>query len=164
MNIRDRILSCLVLTFCLNTAVFGVEMKPSLTLDMAKKMADVCEAKAIKEGWRKVSIAIYDDSANLLLFRRQDGAFFHSAKVARAKAYTSSGFPFSTRAFGDLAYKNPDRPHGIEEFEGFVMFPGGVPVLTKDGVLIGGIGVSGATADQDESCAEAGIEAVGGQL
>ena len=164
MRICDRIVSCLLLVFCLNTAALGVEMKPSLTLDMAKKMADVCEAKAIQEGWRKVSIAIYDDSANLLLFRRQDGAFFHSAKVARAKAYTSSGFPFSTRAFGDLAYKNPDRPHGIEEFEGFVMFPGGVPVLTKDGVLIGGIGVSGATADQDESCAEAGIEAVSGQL
>lgn len=164
MRICDRIVSYLLLVFCLNTAALGVEMKPSLTLDMAKKMADVCEAKAIQEGWRKVSIAIYDDSANLLLFRRQDGAFFHSAKVARAKAYTSSGFPFSTRAFGDLAYKNPDRPHGIEEFEGFVMFPGGVPVLTKDGVLIGGIGVSGATADQDESCAEAGIEAVSGQL
>jgi len=44
------------------------------------------------------------------------------------------------------------------------MFAGGVPILTKDGVQIGGIGVSGATADQDESCAEAGIEAVSGQL
>ena len=164
MDIRNQVLSFLLLMFCLNTATFGIEMKPSLTLDMAKKMADVCEAKAVQEGWRKVSIAIYDDSANLLLFRRQDGAFSHSAKVARAKAYTSSGFPLSTRAFGELAYKKPDRPHGIEEFEGFVMFAGGVPILTKDGVQIGGIGVSGATADQDESCAEAGIEAVSGQL
>ena len=56
----------------------------------------------------------------------------------------------TTREIGDLAYKNKDRGHGIEHVPGVVTFPGGVPIITKSGAHLGGIGVSGATADQDE--------------
>ena len=66
----------------------------------------------------------------------------------------------STRALGDLAYQDPKRPHGIEQVSGLVVFAGGLPIMTQSNVHIGGIGVSGATADQDEECAIAAIEAV----
>ena len=139
---------------------WALDTKPYLTLDMAEKMADACEAKATAEGWRKVNIAIYDDGGNLKLFRRQDGAFMHSIQIAQLKGRTSAGLPRSTRALGEFAYANPERPYGIELVPGFAVFPGGLPIVTADGAQIGGIGVSGATGDQDEECAQAGIDAV----
>ena len=136
----------------------------SFTLEMAKKMADACEALAEKKSWRKINIAIYDDGGNLKLFRRQDNSYLHSIKIAQLKAQTSAGLPMSTRQLGDLAFKDKERPHGIEYVEGFVVFPGGLPILTSNGVQLGGIGVSGATAAQDEECAQAGLEAISKEL
>ena len=144
--------------------VQAIEQKPYLTLDMAQKMADACEAMAEAEGWRKVNIAIFDDGANLKLFRRQDGSFTHSIQIAQLKARTSAGVPRTTRALGDFTYTNPDRPYGIEQVPGFVVFPGGLPIIAGDGTQIGGIGVSGATGDQDEQCAQAGLDAIADQL
>ncbi|MEM7467546.1 MAG: heme-binding protein [Pseudomonadota bacterium] len=137
----------------------GLETKPYLTLAMAKKMADACEAKATSAGWRKINIAIYDDGGNLKLFRRQDGAFMHSIQIAHLKARTSAGMPRSTRALGELNYSK-DHPYGIEQVPGLVIFPGGLPILTASGQQIGGIGVSGATGDQDEECAQVALDAV----
>ena len=131
---------------------------------MAQKMADACEAKAEAGGWRKVNIAIFDDGANLKLFRRQDGSFTHSIQIAQLKARTSAGVPRTTRALGDFTYTNPDRPYGIEHVPGLVVFPGGLPIIAGDGTQIGGIGVSGATGDQDEACAQAGLDAIADQL
>ena len=148
----------------LSAPAWALETKPVLTLEMANRMADACEAKAVAEGWRKINIAIYDDGANLKLFRRQDGAFVHSIKVAQLKGHTSAGLPRSTRALGDFNYSNPQKPYGISDVPGFVVFPGGLPILTADGVHIGGIGVSGATGDQDEQCAQAGIDAIADML
>lgn len=139
---------------------FSIPVKPFLTLDMAIKIADSCEKKAKSEGWRKVNIAIYDGGGNLKLFRRQDGAYLHSVKIAQLKGHTASGLPRTTRALGELNYKNGSRPLGIEEVPGFVVFPGGVPIYAKDGQQIGGIGVSGATGDQDEECAKVGIASI----
>lgn len=153
----------LVLTLLAQT-LGALETKPVLSLAMAKTMADACEAKAAAEGWRKINIAIYDDGGNLKLFRRQDGAFMHSIQVAQLKARTSAGIPRSTRKLGEFAYAEIDRPHGIQEVPGFVVFPGGLPILTAAGEQLGGIGVSGATGDQDELCAQAALDAVADEL
>lgn len=153
-----------ILVYLLSTPVIALESKPVLSLSMAQKMADACEAKAQKEGWRKVNIAIYDDGGNLKLFRRQDGAYMHSIQVSQLKGRTSAGIPRSTRALGEINYSNADKPYGIDAVPGFVVFPGGLPILTKSGVQLGGIGVSGATGDQDEECAQAGIDAIADQL
>ena len=75
----------LVLATALLQPAWAVGTKPYLTLEMATKMADACEAKANAEEWRKVNIAIYDDGGNLKLFRRQDGAYLHSIKIAKLK-------------------------------------------------------------------------------
>ena len=139
---------------------FSLGSKPYLTLEMAEKMADACENIAKESNWRSVNIAIYDDGANLKLFRRQDNSFLHSIEIAHLKAKTSAGLPMSTRALGNLAYQDPTRPHGMEQGSGLVVFAGGLPIMTQSNVHIGGIGVSGATADQDEECAKTAIDAV----
>lgn len=161
----SRLIAAVVLSAGIyTTSAAALETRPVLTLTMARTMADACEAKAAAEGWRKVNIAIYDDGGNLKLFRRQDGAFLHSVKIAQLKGHTSSGFPRPTRALGDIAYADPARPHGIQEVPGFVVFPGGLPILTAAGIQLGGIGVSGATADQDEQCGQAGLDAIADEL
>lgn len=139
----------------------ALEQRAILSLELAKKMADACESKARSEAWRTVNIAIFDAGGNLKLFRRQDDAFLGSVDIAQLKARSSVMIPLPTRDIGDkIAYKEPNRPHGIEHVPGIVVFPGGLPIKTKDGQLLGGIGVSGATSDQDEQCAQAGIDAI----
>ena len=154
----------LIAMMCASFVAVALETKPYLTLGMAKKIADVCEAKALAEGWRAVNIAVYDDGGNLKLFRRQDGAFLHSIRIAQLKGQTSAGMPRSTRELGEINFANPAHPLGIEHVPGLVVFPGGLPVMTAAGIQIGGVGVSGATADQDEACAAAGIAAISEML
>lgn len=147
------------LSFCAN----ALETKSVLSLALANKMADACEQKANAEGWRKINIAIYDDGGNLKLFRRQDGAFMHSIQIAQLKGRTSAGMPRSTRQLGEINYSKT-HPYGIEQVPGLVIFPGGLPIITAAGEHIGGIGVSGATGDQDEQCAQAALDAIAADL
>src|SRR5215471_19657155 len=81
----------------------AIETKPTLTLDVAKKMAAACEAKAKQEKWL-MNIAVVDDGANLVYFEQMDGAFKGSSYIAQHKAMTSANFPFPTRRFGELAF------------------------------------------------------------
>jgi glc operon protein GlcG len=131
------------------------DMRSMLTLATAKKMVDACEQKAKAEGW-KVIIAIVDDGGNLKYFSRMDESFLLSVKVAQLKANTSAAVPFSSRRFGEIAKANP----GVELVPGTATFPGGLPIITASGKHLGGIGVSGASADQDEACAQVALDAV----
>jgi len=144
----------LIIIFSCMATKLGSEESSILSLDVTKKMAEICEELAIKSKWRPIVIAIYDSGGNLKLLHRQDGSFLMSLQIAKLKARSSAGLPMTTRQIGDLAYKNKDRGHGIEHVPGVVTFPGGVPIITKSGAHLGGIGVSGATADQDEECAK----------
>ena len=149
--------------------LFSVAVKSSsdndqtLTLEIAKKMAEICEKLAVDSKWRPIVIAIYDSGGNLKLLHRQDNSYLMSLQIAKLKASSSAGLPMTTRQIGDLAYKNKERGHGIEHVPGVVIFPGGVPIITKSGAHLGGIGVSGATADQDEECAKLALsQTIGG--
>ncbi|HEX7810369.1 MAG TPA: heme-binding protein [Burkholderiales bacterium] len=137
----------------------AVEQRPFLTLEVAKKMAAACEAKAKEQGW-KMNIAIVDTGGNLKYFLRQDDSFLKSIEIAQMKAGTSAGFPFSTKQIADIATKIP----GIAFVPGIATFEGGLPILTADGKHVGAIGVSGASAEQDGVCAQAGLDAVKGDL
>ena len=135
-------------------------------LAIATKMADACEAKATQEGW-KMNIAVVDAGADLVLFRRMDGAFLGSIDIAQMKARTSAMFPFPSRGLGEIAFGKdgePGRTPGIAFVPGVAAFPGGLPIKTAAGAHLGGIGVSGGTGDQDEACAQAGLDAVADQL
>ena len=140
-------------------SALALEQHPVLSLDVAKKMAAACEAKAKQEGW-KMNIAIVDNGGNLKFFLREDDAFLKSIEIAQLKAGTSAGFPFSTKQIGEITTKIP----GIAFVPGIVTFEGGLPILTADGKQVGAIGVSGGTAEQDGICAQASVDAVKSDL
>ena len=164
-RVRGPMTLAAYLVICSSAGV-AAETKPTISLDIAKKMVAACEAKAKQEGW-KMNIAIVDDGANLVAFVRMDGAYLGSVLIAQHKAMTSAKFPFSTRQFSEIAFGKEGKPAmvpGIANFPGIVAFAGGLPIMTANKVQIGGIGVSGGTSDQDEQCAQAGIDAVKGEL
>jgi glc operon protein GlcG len=152
----------MLLAIGLSQQASALDKTSVLSLDLAKKMAAGCEAKAKEMGW-KMNISVVDGGANEVFFERMDGSYLGSGDIARHKAETSAHFPFPTRGIEQLAYgkdlKGGSLP-GLALVPGIVAFAGGLPVMTEDKVHIGAIGVSGGTADQDEMCAQAGIDAV----
>lgn len=129
----------------------------SLSLEMAKIMADAAEKSAISQGL-KIVIAIMDNHGNLKYYRRMDGNNFVSVRMAQLKALTSASIPVSTK---DLAKRNEDDPNGpYLGVPGIVLLEGGLPILTKEGEHIGSIGISGANPHLDGLCAKAGLEAI----
>lgn len=141
-------------------SAIAIEQRPFLTLEVAKKMADACEARAKQEGW-KMNIAILDSGGNLKHFSRMDDSFLKSIDIALIKAETSAGFPFSTKQVGEIA---ATRVPGIAHVPGIATFEGGLPIMTADGKHVGSIGVSGASAEQDGVCAQAALDAVKNDL
>ena len=131
------------------------ETRPILTQTTAKKMADACEQFARGKGW-KIIVAIVDAGGVLKQFSRMDDSFMISVEISQIKAHTSAGVPVSSRKFGEIAKANP----GLELVPNTATFAGGLPIITASGAHIGGIGVSGATGDQDEECAQVALDAV----
>ena len=128
----------------------------SLTLSEANRMVQAALSKADELGV-SVSIAVSDAGGNLLAFNRMAGASAISATVAQGKAAASAGFG---RASGSLQAASPVIQAVISAMGGRMLpAQGAVPVL-KDGELVGAIGGSGATAQQDEDCAQAGLDAL----
>ena len=109
-----------------------------------------------------MDIAIVDAGANLKAFARMDGAWLGSIDIALKKARTARLFNFPTGALGELS--QPGGPlYQIEVSNGgLITFPGGVPLMAEDGTVIGAIGVSGSTVEDDHAVATAGAAALGG--
>ena len=157
------VLCMLPFTFSLMADGHALKTKPVINLAMAKVMADACEADQAASGYSPINIAIVDAGGDLVLFRRQNDAFLLSIDIATKKAISSAGIPFPTRLVEELVYGKDGKPGvipGLAHSKDIVAFAGGLPIRTKDGVLLGAIGVSGATADEDEQCAAAAIKAV----
>ena len=123
-----------------------------IALGQAMKAADAAMAQAGKMN-RKMSIAVVEPTGELVYFRKMDGAPYSSTDLARGKAVTSAKFRRPSRAFQEQINK------GNQYFLTFnvVAAPGGL-VLVADGKLVGAIGVSGGTGDEDEEVAKAGVE------
>ena len=141
----------------------SIKMKPVINLEIAKIMADACENHQKKTGYRPVNIAIVYSGGDLVLFRRQNNSFLLSIDIAIAKANSSAGIPVPTRTIQDIVYGKdgkPGRVPGLAHSKIIVAFHGGLPIKTKNGTLLGAIGVSGATGDEDEQCANAALLAV----
>lgn len=136
------------------TSAHALDSKPVLSLEAAEKMALACDRHAASKGW-KLNIAVLDDGGGLLYFRRHPGSFRGSVDISINKAYTATQFGFPTRLWGSTIVKMAP---GIELTPRLIAFPGGLPVKAGD-ALVGGIGVSGGTGDQDEECAQVGIDA-----
>ena len=107
-----------------------------------------------------VNVSVVDAGGREIAFLRGDGAFLPSGQIARDKAYTAVGFGMATGEFYAALSAEPDVLAGITGQPNVAAFPGGLPICS-DGELVGGIGVSGASAKQDEICAKAGLQAMG---
>lgn len=127
----------------------------NITLEQAEKMINAAKAKSIEID-TKMNIAIVDAGANLLAFARMDGAWLGSLDISIKKAKTARFFDMNTGAIGGLS--QPGGPlFNIEHSnEGLITFPGGIPVKDAEGNIIGAIGVSGSSVENDHTVAKAG--------
>jgi uncharacterized protein GlcG (DUF336 family) len=134
----------------------------SLTLEDAKQMLSAAEAKAGSLGI-PYCVAVVDAGGHLVAFVRQDGALIGSIDLAINKAATARIFDKTTAVLATLAQSG--RPlFGIQECNSgkVVIFGGGVPVIL-DGTIVGAVGASSGTVEQDIAVAEAAITALGHQ-
>ena len=137
---------------------------PALTTkDISLEQANAVVAAAIEKAAAidtKMDIAVVDAGGNLKAFARMDGAWLGSIDIAMKKARTARWFDMPTGAIGGLS--QPGGPlYNIEHSNGgLITFPGGVPIMSG-GDVIGAIGVSGSTVEDDHAVAEAGAAAAG---
>jgi uncharacterized protein GlcG (DUF336 family) len=131
----------------------------SITLAQAEKMIAAAQKKSIELD-TKMNIAVVDAGANLVAFARMDGAWLGSLDISIKKAKTARFFDMNTGVIGELS--QPGGPlFNIEHSNGgLISFPGGVPVKNAAGAVIGAIGVSGSSVENDHAVAEAGMKAL----
>jgi uncharacterized protein GlcG (DUF336 family) len=137
----------------------SVRLQQTLTYAGARAVVDAAAARAQALAV-PTNIAVVDLSGGLLAFARLDGAPLLSGSIAQDKAYTVAAFNgVPTHAWFGLIEAEPALREGIVHRDRLVIYAGGVPV-TVDGALVGAVGVSGGTAEQDRQIAEAGAGAV----
>lgn len=131
-----------------------------MTLALALKMIQAAEEKAKSINVPQI-VTVLDAGANLVAQHRMDGAILASIDISYNKAFTGVSTKTPTHLLRESA--GIDGPlFGLNTTNGgrIVLFGGGYPVTDKNGELIGSIGVSGGTVEEDMACAEAGLEAV----
>src|SRR6058998_1858321 len=135
-------------------------MADDLTLEAAEKIISAANKKAAQLKTR-MDIAVVDAGGNLKAFARMDGAWLGSIDISIRKARTARWFDMNTGEIGKLS--QPGGPlYGIEHSNGgLITFPGGVPLKNSQGEIIGGVGVSGSSVDNDHAVAAAGAAALG---
>lgn len=107
-----------------------------------------------------VAVAVVDRAGHLVCFERGDGTPLLSLDFAVDKAWTAAAFGVATAEWWGLLGDDEALKRGLAARPRFTLVGGGVP-LVVGGEVVGGVGVSGATADQDDDCARAGAGAVG---
>ena len=130
---------------------------PPIGLESAKQAAAAALAEARRNGWTMI-VAVVDIGGELVYFEKMDDAQNGSVKVAVAKARSAALFKRPTKAFQDSLAAGGDglRVLGLA---GAVPVEGGVPLVVGDRI-VGAIGLSGGTSEQDGVCAKAGVGAV----
>lgn len=154
--------SLVVLIFTLCAVSMQAQIMPNpyglpISLDNAKKVAAPALAEAAKNDWT-MAVAVVDTAGILVYFEKQDNTQLGSAEVAIDKARSATLFKRPTKAFQETLATGADGLR-VLHLKGAVAVEGGVP-LVMEGKIIGAIGVSGGTAQQDGQCAKAGAEAL----
>lgn len=139
-------------------AAKGVLTTKDISLEHAQRIVAAAAAKSNEIG-TKMDIAVVDAGGNLKAFVRQDGAWLGSIDISIKKAKTARYFDMPTGDIGGLS--QPGGPlYNIEVSNGgLITFPGGLPIKDADGTIIGAIGVSGSSVEDDHTVATAGAEA-----
>ena len=131
----------------------------TLTLAEAEKILAASKAKASEMGL-KMSISVVDPRGDLIAMFRIDNASWRTPPISRAKAVAAACFGQSSRDLLDNAQSPVFR--GLMAMEGGHMIPGpGAYPIYRDGVVVGAVGGSGGTGEEDEAAAKAGIDAIG---
>ena len=128
-----------------------------IRIDSAKRAAAAAIAEARRNSWT-MAVAIVDIAGELVYFEKMDDTQNGSVRVAAAKARSAALFKRPTKAFQDSLTATPDGIR-ILGLDGAVPVEGGVP-LVVDGLIVGAIGVSGGTSQQDGVCAKAAVDAL----
>ena len=150
-----QLLAATVLAACLPTlgVVDDLNGRPILTYDAAGRIIAACFAAQAAAGDAKVNVVVVDDGGRLIDAGRQDAACKACTDIAQNKAVTSLLYALPARAIVDLTFAvKRDSVNVAAAFvPGPVAFAGGLPIKTAAGAVIGGIGVSSASEDQDEA-------------
>ena len=134
---------------------------PGITAEAAAQAVKAAVRYAESHGW-KINVAVADRSGNLMAFLRMPGAFLHSIEIAIDKAYTAASFGFRTKDWMSIVGGDEGMKLGFSATPRLIVFGGGLPIrLDGEAEWLGGIGVSGASEEQDEECALAGLVAIG---
>ena len=164
-NRTCRMRAMFLLSMMFFLIVFGVTESAiaggstDITLEQALAVVSAARETAEKQG-TLMDIAVVDAGANLKAFVRMDGAFLGSIDISIKKAKTARFFNMPTGKLGELA--QPGKPLYNIEFSngGLITFPGGLPLKDKNGNIIGAIGVSGSSVEDDHEVALAGAAAL----
>ena len=131
-----------------------------VTLQQARAAVNTALEKS-KEIGVKMNVAVVDAGANLKAFARMDGAWLGSIDIAIKKARTARFFDMNTGEIGNLSQPGGSLYNIEHSNDGLITFPGGVPIKDAAGEIIGAIGVSGSTVENDQLVAEAAAAAMG---
>lgn len=131
-----------------------------ITMEQARNALMGAVGKSMELGV-KMNICIVDAGANMKAFIRMDGAWLGSVDISHKKAKTARFFDMDTGVIGSLSQPGGSLYNIEHSNGGLITFPGGVPIKNGAGEIIGAIGVSGDTVENDHAVASAGAAAVG---
>ncbi|KQU71619.1 GlcG protein [Aminobacter sp. DSM 101952] len=134
-----------------------------LTLATANTIVTAALSKATAAGMLPLTIAILDAGGHLKVFQKQDGASMLRYEIAAGKAYGALAVGMGSRWLDQVARERPHFIEGLNAVSGgrIVPVPGGVLIRNEQGKLLGAVGITGDTSDNDELAAMSGIEAAG---
>ena len=132
-----------------------------ITLELAQTAIQAAHEKALEMGV-KMNIAVVDAGANLVAFVRMDDAWLGSLDISIKKAKTARFFDMPTGVIGRLSQPGGSLYNIEHSNGGLITFPGGIPIKGNGGLMMGAIGVSGSTVEDDHAVAEAGVQALNG--
>lgn len=134
-----------------------------LTLAKANAIIETALSKAAELKLKPLGVVVLDAGGHPVALQRQDGTSMLRADVASGKAYGALAVGSGSRALSKTAIERPHFFQGLSGVSGgkIIPVPGGVLIRAKSGTIIGAVGVSGDTSDNDEVVAVAGIEAAG---
>ena len=134
-----------------------------LTLDQARTIIDTALATAREQGFKPMGIAVLDASGNLKAYASEDGASMFRFDVARGKAWGAVGMGVASRALAERARDNPNFFVSLAATAQGRFLPQTGAVVIKDagGAVLGAVGASGGTGDEDELICIAGVKAAG---
>ena len=134
-----------------------------LTLQQANQIITAALAKSKESGYQPMGIAVLDASGNLKAFASEDGASMFRFDIARAKAWGAAGMGVSSRTLAQRAKDNPNFFVSLAATSSGKFLPQTGAVVIKDaqGKVVGAVGASGGTGDEDEAICIAGVQAAG---